>query len=110
MQDNNEDVKVEKNQISVEISEEVAEGIYTNMAVISHSSSEFVLDFLRIMPNSNKAKVKSRIILTPEHAKRLLRALDENMKKYESQFGTVQRSDSGFNPPFPINLSGSGEA
>ena len=109
MQDNEEKNKI-KNQISVELTEEVAEGVYSNMAIISHSSSEFVLDFLRIMPNSNKAKVKSRIILTPEHAKRLLHALEENMDKFENQFGTVKRSDMNFNPPFPINLSGSGEA
>lgn len=109
MQDN-EEKNVVKNQISVELSEEVAEGVYSNMAIISHSPSEFVLDFLRIMPNSNKAKVKSRIILTPEHAKRLLHALEDNMEKFENQFGTVKRADPSFNPPFPINLSGSGEA
>ncbi|MBR2261847.1 MAG: DUF3467 domain-containing protein [Paludibacteraceae bacterium] len=109
MQDNEND-KMPKNQINVELSEEVAEGVYSNMAIISHSSSEFVLDFLRIMPNSNKAKVKSRIILTPEHAKRLFKALEDNLQKFENQFGKVQRTESGFNPPFPINLTGSGEA
>ena len=61
-----------ENQLNVELSAEVAEGIYSNLAIISHSSSEFVLDFVRIMPGAPKANVKSRIILTPEHAKRLL--------------------------------------
>ena len=63
------------NQINIELSEEVAQGVYSNLAVITHSSSEFVLDFVRIMPGVPKAKVKSRVILTPEHAKRLLLAL-----------------------------------
>lgn len=79
-----------QNQINIELPEEVAEGVYTNLAMIVHSNSEFVLDFIRMMPNLPKAKVKSRIILTPEHAKRLLIALQENIQKYESNFGTIQ--------------------
>lgn len=105
-----DDNKIEKKQISVELPEEVAEGIYSNMAVISHSSTEFILDFLRIMPNSPKAKVKSRIILTPEHAKRLLRALAENLEKYEEQIEETKEKSEGFNSPFPFTLKGSGEA
>ncbi len=111
MQDNKEqDGKVVKTQISIDLPEEVAEGIYSNFAVISHSASEFVVDFLRIMPNTSKAKVKSRIILTPEHARRLLHALSENLEKYESQYGAAPSKETSFTPPFPINLSGSGEA
>ena len=82
------DKKVQ-NQINIELPEEVAEGIYSNLAIISHSHSEFVVDFVRMMPNVPKAKVKARVILTPQHAKRLLRALADNMKKFESQFGVI---------------------
>ena len=71
-------------QLNIELSAEVAEGTYSNLAVISHSTSEFVVDFIRIMPGTPKANVKSRIILTPEHAKRLLFALQENIAKYEN--------------------------
>ncbi len=87
------------NQVNIELSEDVAEGIYSNLAIISHSNSEFIIDFIRILPNVPKAKVKSRIILTPEHAKRLLKALNDNIGKYEKQFGKI--SDSGYNPPIP---------
>ena len=78
------------NQLNIELSEEIAQGIYSNLAVISHSSSEFIVDFIRLMPGVPKAKVQSRIILTPEHAKRLLSALQDNLAKYESQFGPDQ--------------------
>lgn len=97
-------------KISIELSEEVAEGIYSNLAIISHSSSEFVLDFVRVMPNAPKAKVKSRVILTPEHAKRLLNALQDNVNKYERQYGEIRKDDKTFNPPFPLNFGGQGEA
>ncbi len=90
--------KPQQNQLNIELSEEVAEGIYSNLAIISHSSSEFVLDFVRLMPNLPKAKVKARVILTPQHAKRLLRALADNVKKYEAQFGTIDEPEQ---PPFP---------
>jgi uncharacterized protein (DUF1778 family) len=89
------------NQINIELKEEIAQGIYSNLAIISHSSSEFVLDFVRIMPGIPKAEVKSRIILTPEHAKRLLMALNENLSKYEAMYGQVkidERGSSGFAP------------
>ncbi len=76
--------------INIELSEEVAEGVYSNLAIISHSNSEFVVDFIRLMPNVPKAKVKSRIILTPQHAKRLLMALRDNVQKYEMQFGKIE--------------------
>ncbi len=96
--------------INIELSEEVAEGTYSNLAIISHSSSEFVIDFVRVMPIAPKAIVKSRIILTPEHTKRLLAALQDNVTKFERQYGQVKTSDNEFNPPIPINFGGQGEA
>ncbi|MDL2222585.1 DUF3467 domain-containing protein [Bacteroidales bacterium OttesenSCG-928-M11] len=93
------DNKQSQNNIQIELSEEVAQGIYSNLAVIAHSSSEFVVDFVRIMPGIPKAKVKSRVILTPEHAKRLMLALIDNVKKYESQNGEIKLQGKGFNPP-----------
>ena len=72
-----------KNQISIELPENVSEGLYSNLAIISHSNSEFVIDFIRLVPNVPKAKVKSRIILTPQHAKRMMKALVDNINKYE---------------------------
>jgi hypothetical protein len=88
--------------INIEISEEVAEGIYSNLAIISHSNAEFVIDFIRMMPNVPKAKVKSRLILTPQHAKRLLMALRDNLNKYEMQFGKIEDADPGV-PPMNFN-------
>ena len=76
-------------QLNIELSEEVAQGIYSNLAIITHSPSEFVVDFVRVMPGIPKANVKSRIILTPEHAKRLMMALQENILKYESLHGPI---------------------
>ena len=70
----------EKNQLNIELSEEIAEGTYSNLAIITHSSAEIVIDFIRVMPGVPKAKVKSRILMTPQHAKRLLRALADKMK------------------------------
>jgi len=89
-----------QNQLNIELKEEIAQGVYSNLAIISHSSSEFVLDFVRIMPGLPKAEVKSRIILTPEHAKRLLLALSENMGKFETTYGKVNVDErrSGFSP------------
>lgn len=88
-----------QNQLNIELPEEVAEGTYSNLAIISHSNSEFVIDFVRLLPNVPKAKVKSRIILTPQHAKRLLRALNENVKKFEAQHGTVLEGENPMMPP-----------
>jgi hypothetical protein len=87
--------------INIELSEEVAEGIYSNLAIISHSNAEFVVDFIRLMPNVPKAKVKARIILTPQHAKRLLYALKDNLQKYEIQFGKIEDVDQ---PTPPMNF------
>jgi hypothetical protein len=72
------------NQLNIEISEEVADGIYSNLAIITHSNSEFVLDFVRVMPGVPKAKVRARVLLTPQHAKRLMRALADNIQKFEA--------------------------
>jgi Protein of unknown function (DUF3467) len=92
-----------ENQLNIELSEEMAEGIYSNLAIITHSNSEFVVDFIRIMPGIPKAKVKSRIILTPEHAKRLLMALSDNVNKYEEQNGHISINEA---PPIPMNFGG----
>jgi Protein of unknown function (DUF3467). len=78
------------NQLQIELTEEVAQGTYSNLAIITHSSSEFVLDFVRVMPGIPKANVKSRVILTPEHAKRLLLALQDNIQKFEAANGTIK--------------------
>ncbi|GHB51158.1 DUF3467 domain-containing protein [Mongoliitalea lutea] len=96
-------------QIDVELTEEVAEGIYSNLAMIAHSNSEFVIDFIRLMPGVPKAKVKSRIIMTPDHAKRLLAALKDNIGKYEEAFGKIPIGQEA--PGFPMNFGGNfGEA
>lgn len=88
----------EQGQLNIELSEEVADGIYSNLAVITHSNSEFVIDFVKVMPGMPKAKVKSRVLLTPQHAKRLLRALNENVQKYESQHGPIKEGDPNVVP------------
>lgn len=93
-----EEKKANGNQLNIELPEELAEGIYSNLAIISHSHTEFVVDFVRMMPNVPKAKVKSRVVLTPVHAKRLLKALADNVKKYEAQFGPVSEPEG---PQFP---------
>ncbi len=79
----------EKNQLQIELTPEVAEGTYANMAIITHSSAEFITDFVRVLPGVPKAHVKSRIVMAPEHAKRLLYALQDNISKYEAQFGKI---------------------
>ena len=97
------------NQINIELSEEIAEGTYANLAMIAHSNSEFVIDFIRLMPGTPKGKVKSRVVVTPEHAKRLMIALQDNIKKYEENFGAI--SVGSEIPKFPMNFGGTvGEA
>jgi len=91
-----------ENKIEIEITEDIAEGIYANLAVITHSSSEFVADFIRIMPGTPKSKVKSRIILTPENAKRLLLALEDNISGYERNFGKIKIAEESAVPMPPI--------
>jgi len=96
-------------QINVELGEKEAEGIYSNLALISHSPAEFVIDFTRMLPGVPKTKVYARIIMTPQHAKSFLNALKENVAKYEKQFGEIKihgnqqgmQQHIGFNPPQP---------
>ena len=78
------------NQINIEISEEISEGQYANLVIITHSHAEFIMDFVNVMPGTPKSKVKSRIILTPFHAKRFMKAMVENVKKFETANGTIQ--------------------
>ena len=80
-------------QLNIEISEEVSEGTYANLAIITHSHAEFVMDFVNVMPGTPKSKVKSRIVLTPFHAKRFMKALVENINKFEATSGTIQDMD-----------------
>lgn len=94
-----------KNQLNIELSEDVAEGIYSNLAIITHSNAEFVLDFVRMMPGVPKAKVKSRIVLTPQHAKRLMKALNDNISKYESAHGLIEDTP-GPEGAIPMNFGG----
>ncbi|MBR5802046.1 MAG: DUF3467 domain-containing protein [Alistipes sp.] len=82
--------EIQKQGIDIDLREDIAEGNYSNLAIISHSTSEFILDFATILPGLNKAKVKSRIILTPEHAKRLLYSLQENITRYESDIAQIE--------------------
>ncbi|WMJ75259.1 DUF3467 domain-containing protein [Cytophagaceae bacterium ABcell3] len=102
--DNKKTNQQAQNQINIELTEDVAEGVYSNLAMIAHSNSEFVIDFIRLMPGVPKAKVKSRIIITPEHAKRLLAALRDNINKYEETFGDIKQNAEV--PKFPINFGG----
>jgi len=98
------DEKKKKEGLNIELSEEIAEGNYSNLAIINHSPSEFVVDFIQMMPGVPKAKVKSRIILTPQHAKRLMKALNENVSKFEDQHGEIQDLDPS--KGVPINFGG----
>jgi len=93
-----------QNQLNIELDEETAQGIYSNLAVITHSQSEFIIDFIRMMPGIPKAKVKSRIVLTPEHTKRLYLAMKENIAKFESVNGPIKAISGG--PIMPTNFGG----
>lgn len=94
-------------QINIELDEKVAEGIYSNLAIINHSVSEFVVDFVSIMPGVPKSKVKSRIILTPQHAKRFLNALAENISRFENSHGEIKDYEQ---PAIPLNFGPTGQA
>ncbi|SEP81372.1 DUF3467 domain-containing protein [Flavobacterium urocaniciphilum] len=102
MENNNQE-----GQINIELDEKVAEGIYSNLAIINHSNTEFVLDFISLMPGVPKAKVKSRIILTPQHAKRLLKAMHDNIQRFESIHGQIKEEEQ---PPIPLNFGPTGQA
>ena len=103
MSDNNQ----QQGQINIELDEKTADGIYSNLAIINHSASEFVLDFVTLMPGVPKAKVKSRIVLTPQHAKRLLKALGENIHRFEVTHGEIKEVEQ---PAIPINFGPTGQA
>lgn len=92
-----------QNQINIELPEEIADGIYSNLAIITHSNSEFVIDFIKMLPGLPKAKVKSRIVITPQHAKRLLMALKDNISKYEAAHGPIKVDEA---TAYPLNLGG----
>jgi hypothetical protein len=91
--------------INIELSEEIAEGVYSNLAIITHSASEFIMDYIRIMPGVPKGKVKSRIIMTPEHAKKLHRALSDNLSKYENAHGQIKETDQMSSVPLNFGLN-----
>lgn len=104
MADEKQNPQGQQGQLSIELSEEVADGIYSNLAIITHSTAEFVVDFIKVMPGVPKAKVKSRVVLTPEHAKRFMKALQDNVSKYEAEHGTIKHTEGP--PPLPMNFGG----
>ena len=99
--------KEKSRKINIEIDEKTSEGIYSNLAIINHSASEFVMDFISIMPGSSKNKVKSRIIITPQHAKKLRKALNDNIDRFEQNFGSIKDYE---NPKFQLNFGPTGKA
>ncbi len=101
------DPKSKEGQLNIELSEEVADGTYSNLAIINHSVSEFVVDFINVMPGVPKAKVKSRIVLTPQHAKRLMKALADNVHRFEKAHGEIKDYEQ---PPIPMNFGPTGQA
>ena len=82
--------KTKENNINIELDESIAQGLYSNLVIVNHSPTEFVLDFINVMPGAPKAKVRSRIILTPDHTKKFINALGENLNKYEKSFGKIK--------------------
>jgi hypothetical protein len=90
-------------QLNIEISEEIAEGNYSNLAIITHSHAEFVIDFVNVMPGTPKSKVKSRVILTPQHAKRFMKALTEYVSRFEQLNGKIQDLED---VQLPLNFGG----
>lgn len=98
-----QDQQEQNNQLNIEISEEVAEGQYANLVIITHSHAEFVVDFVNVMPGTPKSKVKSRVILTPQHAKRFMKALTENINRFESINGKIQDLEES---QIPMNFGG----
>jgi hypothetical protein len=101
------DKKKKDGGINIELDPDMAQGTYSNLAIINHSVSEFVVDFINIMPGAPKAKVRSRIILTPQHAKRFLKALGENVQRFEGSNGEIKDYEQ---PPIPLNFGPTGEA
>ena len=95
-------------QLQIELSPDVAEGVYSNLVMIAHSPEEFILDFIRVMPGVPKARVKTRVVVTPSHARRLLAALEDNIQRYEAQYGSIQ--ETGAQAPSGVYTGPSGEA
>lgn len=106
----NENENKQQGQFQIELPQDTAQGEYANFAIITHSSSDFVLDFARVLPGVPKAQVRSRVILAPEHAKRLLMALQENIVRYEKEFGQIKIQNQGPRTIAPFNVGGKGEA
>jgi hypothetical protein len=98
MADQTKDFK--QGQIQIELPEEESSGTYSNLVMISHSPSEFILDFISVMPGAPKAKVVKRMVLTPDHAKRLMNALSENIKRYENENGAISNNNDDIDVPF----------
>ena len=94
-------------QLNISIDEATSDGVYSNLAIINHSSAEFIVDFVTVMPGAPKARVKSRVILTPDHIKRFHKALGDNIKRYEIANGTITTNEP---PPIPLNFGPTGEA
>ena len=94
-------------QLDIAIDEQIADGVYSNLAIINHSASEFIVDFITVMPGAPKARVKSRVILTPEHAKRFKKALADNIQRFENTNGTIETNEP---PPIPRTFGPAGEA
>ena len=99
--------KAKENNINIELDESIAQGLYSNLVIVNHSPTEFVLDFINVMPGAPKAKVRSRIILTPEHTKKFINALGENLNKYEKSFGKIKNFQKEV---IPISFGPKGEA
>ena len=99
--------KAKENNINIELDESIAQGLYSNLVIVNHSPTEFVLDFINVMPGAPKAKVRSRIILTPDHTKKFIKALDENLNKYEKSFGKIKNFQKEV---IPISFGPKGEA
>ena len=98
------DEKNNQQGLQLELPQDVAQGEYVNFAIITHSSSDFVIDFARVLPGLPKAQVKSRVIMAPEHAKRLLAALQENVMRYEKEFGTIRIPSQDSKTIVPFDL------
>lgn len=100
-----------QNQLEIDLNHQVAQGTYANLAIIAHSASEFIIDFVRLMPGVPKPEVKSRIIMTPENTKRLMLALQDNIRKFEQDNGVIRLAQGGpSSPMFPIDLEPKGQA
>ncbi len=91
-------------KVTIDLPESLAEGVYSNLVIVAHSSSEFVLDFIRYVPGMPKAKVKARVVVIPEHAKRLLAIFQSNLQKYEDTFGEIK--EVGQQDQYPLSFGG----